>query len=151
MMPSDRGSKLTCTWMATTLDQEQIELTSTIAPRVQAVETMPDRTGIEVAAELGNRLLVRYLVDSQVNEFTGGSLGRAHWVTPTAISSKDVVGWLALPSPRAKRQHALFLNPAEIDVIRGPAWVRLGQGIEYYLPNGFPAAAVVDVGAVQVR
>jgi len=137
--------------MATTLDQEQIELTSVIASRLQPVEDMPDRTGAAVAAELGSRFLVRYLVASQVTEFNDGSPGRGHWVTPTAISPKDVVFWLALWSPRLKRQHALLLDPTKIDLVRGPAWIRFGQGIEYFLPNGFPKDAVVDVGTVQVR
>jgi hypothetical protein len=72
-------------------------------------------------------------------------------VTPTAIASENVVSWLALYAPRVKREHALILDPAKIEIIRGPAWIRFGQGIEYYLPTGFPKAAVVDVGIVQVR
>jgi hypothetical protein len=60
------------------------------------------------------------------------------------------VAWLALFAPLLARRHALVLNPEEIDVIRGPAWIRGGQGIEYYLPSGFPQAAVVDVGVIAV-
>ena len=137
-------------WIATLLDQEQIEKLNPIAPRPQAVETMPDRTGDDVATELGGRLFVRYLVPSQKAEFTDGSTDRDHWVTPTAIAPEHAVSWLALFAPRVKRQHALLLDPAKIDVVRGPAWIRFGQGIEYYLPSGFPKDAVVDVGVIQV-
>jgi hypothetical protein len=138
-------------WIATMLDQEQIERSNVIAARPQSVETMPDRSGADVAQELGGRLLVRYLVPAQTAEFTNGSTDRDHWVTPTAIASENVVSWLALYAPRVKREHALILDPAKIEIIRGPAWIRFGQGIEYYLPTGFPKAAVVDVGIVQVR
>ncbi len=41
------------TWLATVLDQEQIERTGTIAARTQDVETMPDRAGVDIADELG--------------------------------------------------------------------------------------------------
>jgi hypothetical protein len=132
------------------LDQEQIELGTAIASRHQPVETMPDRSGKDVALELGGRFLVRYLVDAQLNEFLSGSEDRGHWVTPTPVAPESVVAWLALFAPLLARRHALVLNPEEIDVIRGPAWIRGGQGIEYYLPSGFPQAAVVDVGVIAV-
>lgn len=132
------------------LDQEQIEATGAIAPRTQPVEAMPDRTGADVATEIGGRFLVRYLVDSQLNEFVDGSVDRHHWVTPTAIAPEVAVPWLALFAPRLVRQHVLVLDPAKIDVVRGPAWIRGGQGIEYYLPGGFPKDAVIDVGVLVV-
>ncbi len=132
------------------LDQEQIEASVTIAPRSQAVETMPDRAGAAVATEIGGRFLVRYLVASQLNEFLEGSTDRDHWVTPTAIAPEVVVSWLALFAPKVARQHVLVLDVAKIDVVRGPAWIRGGQGIEYYLPGGFPKDAVVDVGVLVV-
>ncbi len=136
--------------MATLLDQEHIERSAAIAPRGQDVKAMPDRPGNEVSLELGGRLLVRYLTDSQVTEFLSGSTGRAHWTTPTPIAPEAVVPWLALYAPTVARRHALILEPAKIPVIRGPAWIRLGQGVEYFLPDGFPADAIVDVGVVQV-
>lgn len=112
---------------------------------------MPDRMGLEVAEELGGRYLARYLTPAQVGEFTEGSTDRDHWVTPTAISPSDVVSWLALFAPNVDRRHALLLDASAIEVVRGPAWIRLGQGIEYYLPGGFPKEAIVDVGVIQVR
>lgn len=141
-----------CPWTSTLLDQEQIERDGTaIAVRRQPVEAMPVRLGTEVAEELGHRYLVRYLTDSQVSLFSTGSTDRAHWVTPTPYGVEDVVSWLALFAPRQPRRHALLLDTIEISEVCGPAWIRLGQGIEYYLPRGFPEAAVVDVGVVQVR
>ncbi|HEY8112889.1 MAG TPA: hypothetical protein VII16_08475 [Actinomycetes bacterium] len=132
------------------LDQERIEITTPISSRLTAVETMPDRAGTNVAEDLGDRYLARYLTSAQVPEFLDGS-SRGHWVTPTALSPNDVVPWLALYAPMLKRQHLLLINPSKVDVIRGPAWIRLGQGIEYYLPHGFPKSAIVDVGVLQVR
>jgi hypothetical protein len=138
-------------WMATLLDQEQIERANPIAPRSQSVLLMPDRSGVEVSAEIGGRFLVRYLAESQVSAFQSGSTDRDHWVTTTAISPSDVVSWLALFAPRVQRKHALILDPSKIATIRGPAWIRLGQGIEYYLPAGFPQDAICGVGVIPVR
>jgi hypothetical protein len=137
-------------WLATLLDLEQIEAATVIAPRSQTVEGLPDRPGPEVAAELGGRFLVRYLVESQLDAFLGGSTDRAHWVTPTPIAPEAAVPWLALVAPRVPRMHVLLLDAARVDIVRGPAWIRLGQGIEYYLPTGFPQTAIVDVGVIQV-
>jgi hypothetical protein len=142
---------MTSAWLATILDQEQIEATGAIAPRSQDVETMPDRAGADIADELGGRLLVRYLTDSQVGLYTSGSTDRDHWVTPTPVGPEDAASWLALLAPHHPRTHALLLDPRHIDLIRGPAWIRLGQGIEYHLPGGFPADAVFDVGVIPVR
>lgn len=138
-------------WTATLLDQEQIEHSSGIGSRLVDVTAMPDRTGKNVAQELGGRLLLRYLHEGQVSEFTKGSSDRGHWVTPTAIAPEEVVFWLALYAPLVRRKHALLIDPAQVETIRGPAWIPLGPGIEYYLPGGFEDRAVVDVGVIQVR
>jgi hypothetical protein len=142
---------VTSAWLSTLIDQEQIELTGLIGPHAGDVESMPDRTGADVAKELGGRLLLRYLVESQLTAFLDGSDDRDHWVTPTAISPSDVISWLALFAPNLPRRHALLLDPAKIPTIRGPAWIRLGSGLEYYLPSGFPKDAILDVGHVKVR
>lgn len=140
---------MSSSWLSTLLDQERIEIVQTIAGRGVAVETMPDRTGSDVVEDLGDRYVLRYLTASQVSDFVDGS-DRAHWVTPTALSPDNVVPWLALYAPKSPRAHVLLLDLNEIEVVRGPAWIRLGQGIEYYLPKGFPKKAVVDVGVLQV-
>ena len=137
--------------MATLLDQEQIERAGTIAPRPVDVVSMTDRTGSDIAEELGGRLFVRYLAAAQVAEFRNGSTDRGHWVTTTAVAPEDIVSWLALFAPLVARRHALLIDPAQVDTVRGPAWIRLGQGLEYYLPDGFMKDAIVDVGVIQVR
>lgn len=147
----DGRQPLTSSWLATLLDQEQIEIAGSIASRVTDVESMPDRSGADVAQELGGRLLLRYLTDSQLTQFLGGSSDRDHWVTTTAVSATEVIEWLALFAPSQPRRHVLLLDPSEISVIRGPAWIRLGSGLEYYLPQGFPKSAILDVGHVKVR
>ncbi|HEY3736086.1 MAG TPA: hypothetical protein VGL26_01470 [Jatrophihabitans sp.] len=142
---------MSSSWLATLLDQEQIETTTKITSHVTPVVDMPDRTGADVAHELGSRLFLRYLTKSQLVEFLQGSVDRGHWVTPTPISSTEVVDWLALFAPGEPREHALLLDPSKIELVRGPSWVRLGSGIEYYLPAGFSKAAILDVGHVRVR
>lgn len=132
------------------LDQEQIEAASLIAPRRQPVEHMPDRSGGDVETELGRRFLIRYLMDSQLHEFLNGSTNRGHWVTPTAIAPEAATSWLALFAPKLSRKHVLMLDVSKVDVVRGPAWIRGGQGIEYYLPYGFSQNAIVDVGVIMV-
>jgi hypothetical protein len=140
---------MSSSWLSTLLDQERIEVAQVIAARRTAVETMPDRGGCDVVEDLGDRHALRYLTASQVTEFVDGST-RPHWVTPTALSPEEVVPWLALYAPKLPRAHVLLLDLNEVEVVRGPAWIRLGQGIEYYLPNGFPKSAIVDVGVLQV-
>jgi hypothetical protein len=44
----------------------------------------------------------------------------------------------------------MLLNPAEVDEIQGPRWVRAGSGIEYVLPNGFPSSAVLLGWPIQI-
>ena len=140
---------MSSSWLSTLLDQERIELVQTIAARAVSVEHMPDRSGPDVVDDVGDRYVLRYLTASQTSEFVDGS-DRGHWVTPTALSPDQVVSWLALYAPRLPRAHVLLLDLNEIEVVRGPAWIRLGQGIEYYLPQGFPKSSIVDVGVLQV-
>ena len=142
---------MTASWLATNLDLQQIEGTGrTIASRQKNVEKMKKRTGIEVSLEIGGRYLLRYLHQGQVNEFLKGST-RPHWVTPTAIQTNDLVPWLSLYEPNIKRKYALILDPKELVHVCGPAWITNGQGIEYYLSDGFPEKAIVDVGVIVVR
>lgn len=141
---------MSSSWLSTLLDQERIETVQAIAARTEDVRGLPDRTGSEVAEDFGNRYALRYLTPSQLTSFNAGS-DRPHWVTPTAISPDDVVSWLALFTPGTPRKHVLLLDLNEVEIVRGPAWIRLGQGIEYYLPNGFPGEAVVHVGVLEVR
>jgi len=37
----------------------------------------------------------------------------------------------------------MLLDPSKIDEIKGPRWVRFGNGIEYLLPKGFLSEALV--------
>ena len=96
---------------------------------------------MQVAAELGGRMLLRYLLRKQYQQFTAGS-SQLHFVTPTPYSPTETVIWLALPNP-TKRDFVLFLDPAQIPAICGPRRVRLGGGLEYILPQGYPAAALL--------
>jgi len=106
---------------------------------------MPNRQGAKVAGELGNRFLVRYLRATQLNEFRRGSIGRKHWVTPTAYEPDETIPWLALSPTLLAPSYALLLDPNKIPIIKGPRYVRMGAGIEYVLPNGFPANAIAGL------
>lgn len=136
--------------LATTLDQEMLENRRvSIAGRTTPDADLPSKTGIEVAQELGNRYLLRYLVGHQVGRYVDGSDAR-HFVTPTAYSAAEAVSWLALPLPTQDRAFVLILDPAKVATIIGPRWVRCGKGIEYILPVGFPKEALAFAWEVQV-
>ena len=129
--------------LAKTLDQQMLDRNSVhIAARTVKTEHLPRKTGLDVAREIGGRLLLRYLLLHQVGQYTGGSPA-VHFVTPTPYSSEETVSWLFLPKATEPRTHVLLLDPGKVDVIAGPRWVILGKGIEYILPNGFPKEAVI--------
>jgi hypothetical protein len=136
-------------FLATMLDQEMLEVEHLVQifPSFTPNLAMPAKTGLEVSQELGNRYLLRYLLRDQVGRFTAGSTD-PHYVTPTTYSPKELTGFLALPNPRKRRAYVLVLDPKRIAEIRGPRWVRAGNGIEYILPNGFgpDAVAFKDIG-----
>ena len=140
------------TWLATVLDQEMLETIRkvSIADRSTPDAALPIKTGTDVATELGGRYLLRYVLKDQVGTFMDGST-RSHWVTPTPYTSRDATAFLALPAPNRLRRFVMVLNPAEIPRILGPRWVRLGQGIEYLLPNGFPTTALVSGWELELR
>jgi len=129
-----------CSAIATRLDDEML-LTrqAIISPSNTPLLAMPMRTGSDVAIELGGRFLLRYLLRKRYWQFTGGS-SQLQFVTPTPYSPSEAVTWLALPNPTL-REFVLFLDPSQISVICGPRRVRLGGGLEYILPQGFPASA----------
>ena len=133
-------------WLATALDQEMLEVVRSpsvaIAPRATPDSALPSKTGSDVARELGGRYLLRYVLDDQVGEYLAGSTA-PHWTTPTPYSATDTVSWLALPAPTLIRRYVMMLDPARIPQLLGPRWIRFGKGIEYLLPSGFPANAVV--------
>jgi hypothetical protein len=117
-----------------------------IAPASELDTSLPRQTGLEFAAFIA-RLLIRYLRNHQVGLLTSGS-SRPQWVTLTPYSGPETISWLALPVPRDAPTHALLLNPARMGSypIDGPRWVRLGGGVEFLLPMGFPSAAISPPG-----
>jgi hypothetical protein len=121
-----------------------------IAASTVPTSALARKTGRQVAGELGERYLLRYLLPHQVGVKMGGS-GEPHWVTPTAYAPEETISWLALPAPRDPRPYVMLLKPGEIADIWGPRWVRFGGGIEYFLPQGFPAAALAFPWDLEVR
>ena len=134
----------TAAWLATVLDQELLEVVRgvPISPRDRADQLLPIRAGSEVARELGGRYLLRYILPDQAGQFVDGS-DTPHHVTPTPYAPRDTVSYLALPKPGAARLLVMLLDPERVPYIQGPRWIRLGKGIEYILPNGFPKDALV--------
>jgi hypothetical protein len=134
----------TSSWLATTLDVEMLSKhNAAIWPPNTSDAQMPDRPGPAVAGELSDRFLVRYVRTTQLGMFARGSAGRQHWVTPTAYEPDETVSWLALSPTLPVPSHALILDAQQIAWIKGPRYVRLGSGVEYLLPYGFPGNAVV--------
>jgi hypothetical protein len=139
-------------WLATALDQELLEVVRgiPIAPRTTPINSPPlQKTGRQVSDELGGRYLLRYLLPHQIGSHTTGS-DRPHWVTPTPYAPEETVSWLALPAPAQPRTFVMLLDPSKIPDIWGPRWVKLGKGIEYYLPRGFPGSALVFAWELRV-
>ena len=142
----------TAGWLATVLDEELLERVHgvVIAPRMTPDMHLPARTGHDVARELGGRYLLRYVLEEQLGVFADGS-DAAHYVTPTPYAPGETVVYLSLPRPASPRRYVMMLDPLRIAEIRGPRWVRLGPGIEYILPRGFPRDALVWGWEQEVR
>jgi hypothetical protein len=137
--------------LATQLDHEMLVAHGVIiAASSVSNSALSKKTGAAVATELGDRYLLRYLLPHQVGAYAGGST-HSHWVTPTAFAPEETVSWLALPAPQNPRPYILLLKPDAIPSIWGPRWVRFGGGIEYYLPQGFPVAALAFPWELEVR
>jgi hypothetical protein len=135
----------TSSWMATTLDIEMLAGQAVISPPNTPENALPVRPGPVIATEIGDRFLVRYLRQHQIGWFEDGS-PKKQWVTLTAYAPEEAVPWLALSPGLPIPTHALMLDPRQIGAIAGPRYIRLGQGVEYVLPQGFPKAALVPPG-----
>jgi hypothetical protein len=132
-------------WLATELDAYM--LSGKIFPRSTPDSAMPFRPGIDVAVELHGRMLCRYIIDPHEPPRTS-----ATWVCPTPLSIEELIPYLALPNPSKAREYVLFLDPGRIKDIQGPRWTSMGQGLEYLLPGGYTASAVVPPGwGVKIR
>lgn len=120
-----------------------------IASSATPDSALPSKTGATVANELCGRLLLRYLLSTQIGSLHGGST-RLQFVTPTPLAPRDTVAVLALPAVSSPRNYVVLLDPMKIPVIQGPRWVKAGSGIEYLLPGAFPQAALIIPWEVQV-
>ena len=129
------------------LDQEILEVRAglVIAPRTTPDDKLRATDGNTVAAELGGRYLLRYMLPRQVGQFRDGT-ALPQCATPTPYAPEETVSWLFLPAPDEDRMYVMVLDASRIDRILGPRWVRCGKGIEYLLPNGFPKGAIVAWG-----
>ncbi|MCH5641916.1 hypothetical protein [Gordonia sp. ABSL49_1] len=132
-------------FLATQLDK--LMLRGKMSPADTDINDLPERTGAEIAAELGGRMLLRYVEHPD-------EVGRTHptFVCPTPYSMDEVYQWLALPKPLSVRRWVVVLDPTGIDYVKGPKECSLGGGIEYLLPNGYESGAIASPGwAVEVR
>jgi hypothetical protein len=128
--------------IATLLDQEMLELRGVaLFSRLTPDAGMPARSGHAVFEELGGRYLLKYLIDGSARRYSRGT-SAPMFTTPTPVPVHDLSELLALPGTRSRR-YVLVIDPRPIADIRGPRWTRLGMGIEYLLPGGFPATALV--------
>ncbi len=108
---------------------------------------LPTLSGAELAHILNGRFLIRYLLERQLGTFLSGSAEHCY-VTPTPYSSEECIGYLSLPEPLMRREHALLIRPDKLVEVIGPRRVRLGGGIEFILPGGLPqGCGRVGVGA----
>ena len=135
--------------LATLLDLEMLSGKGVLLhPEGTPDVSMPIRKGIEVAAELGGRLLLSYIRERDVIARTKSGqilLGDTNWrvfATPTPYSSRQVVSALALPLPDLSRTHVILIDPAHVREVQGPRRVSFGYGIEYLLPMGYTTEAL---------
>ena len=132
--------------LATVLDLEMLCSVGLVPhPFMTPIEALPEYAGREIAARTGFRHLLRYVRRSQAGSFINGST-REHFVTPTPYPTEDVCSYLALPAPLDRPHHVLLLETVALLRIRGPRMTRLGAGVEFILPTGFPKGAVVPPG-----
>jgi hypothetical protein len=145
----------TCSWLATLLDEEMLSSGSiSIAPRNTSdlhLSTNFNKTGRGVSNEIGGRFLLRYVRANDVGRYVGGSTAK-HYTTPTAYTPHEAISYLALPNPTTPREFVMLIDPSKLgsNPVWGPRWVRLGNGIEYLLPNGFPSSSLVLPWEVKV-
>ena len=109
-------------------------------------EAMPVLSAAELAHQLGERPLLRYLLHTQLREFLSGTTV-PQYLTPSAYSSEETVGFLALPAPEAPRPYVLLLDPRHLSDVRGPRRIKFGLGVEYIALSGFPGEAIVDMSS----
>ncbi|WP_405933715.1 hypothetical protein [Streptomyces sp. NBC_00827] len=105
------------------------------------------------ASCLNGRLLVHYLVPGAQHDFREGFAGGEGglWATPTPYSSDDAARYLRFPCPQVARTHAILIDPTKVPELRGPRRVQRGDGLEFLLPQGVPANAILDQTEVEVR
>src|SRR4051794_7597686 len=104
-------------WLSTQLDA--VMLGNAIYASACRTSDLPDRTGAEVAEELGGRYLMRYVDYSSVHE-AGREIET--FVCPTPYAGDELCEWLALPRPDLRRDYVVLIDPREIATVKGPRW-----------------------------
>lgn len=107
-----------------------------------ALAGMPMRTGPEIARELAGRKLIRLTQD----QHEGPRDGRETWLTATTACPKCAGPIFHLPKQHAERSWAIPIEPEKVGEIQGPRRCIMGIGLEYYLPNGYGADAMIHYG-----
>ncbi len=119
-----------------------------IAPPDTPGDALVVKNGLQVSAEVGGRYLLKYLLPWQVGTYRHGSDEPAYFtVTPLGPETPK---YLAPPASQWTRTHVLLLDPKLLPPswdVRGPRWIAMGGGLEYFLPQGFPTEALVNIGA----
>lgn len=135
--------------LATFLDHWMLERNDRVAARGAGIASgftdpaaLPSLSGAQLSAELGGRLLLRYIREHELEEAHNGT-ARAVWATPTPLGPRDAVDVLALPRAWEPRDYLVLIRPEEVIEARGPRWVLGGGGIEYLLTSGYPLSAAV--------
>ncbi|MFF4534015.1 hypothetical protein ACFY1P_32700 [Streptomyces sp. NPDC001407] len=130
------------THLATHLDLHMVG-PSNVCPCNTPDEALPVRDGPAVAAELGGRKLLHFLMFHNVGTFRHGTT-REIYTTPTPYPEEETIRSLALPGAAYARKHALVLDPQKLKKIAGPRHVAWGNAFEYILLDGFEAEAIAS-------
>jgi hypothetical protein len=106
------------------------------------------RRGATVAREMRGRFLARYITAAQAVSMTGPTpMNSEVYATPTAYSPEEAPVWLITPGSVGTRPYVVLLDPAVLVWIIGAMLVGPAAGIQYVLPQGYPAEAIVVPGA----
>lgn len=138
----------TCSRLTTTLDGQMLQ--GKISGEWVTDTSLKEKTGGEVSEELGGRYLLRYLRDDQKGSFFAGE-SRPQFLTPSPYAPEEASIWLALFFPWIVRRYVILVDPKQVGrPIRGPRAIFGGFGVEYLMPEGFPAEAVVHPGNLEI-
>lgn len=122
------------------------------SPDVRPATFAPVRD--DLASLLSGRKLLHFCSADDAGGILQNGLWPRSWCTVTPFSSYVADVWLGLPS---RRDYLFVFDPEQISRYQGPGIspgfpgdaLRVGGAIEFYLPDGAPATAIIHHGLLE--